>query len=651
MRSSGSMIWLIFIHELRDLLKDKTTILLTIILPITVYPLLMFGMSKMQNFQERQFETSTLEVAVDQTGEWLTPFLRDSEQKVRVVRDLDDPIEAVKSKSIQAYIEMIGTDEPGAALAVVHYNAADELSGRTRRILVDILREAKGAFVEKRISKFGKRYRVEDVLQVEMVDLATDREKSGYLAGKVVPLLTILMILSGASFAAIDLLSGEKERGTLETLLLAPVSRRSIIIGKFLVVFIIATLSAIINLLGVSITFAFNLLDLPLLRGVVFSLGFGEISLILLLTLPLAVFFSAVLMIVASYADTFKEGQYYVLPLTFISIVPALASLLPGIQLNSIISIAPIASIAVASKEVLTGIYRWPWIALTLAANTLYAAVCLRLATRLLERESILPGTRSVVPTAEARLAKQAFYLFAATWLLLYFGGSVFQKDDIIIGLWLTQILVVALPALVFACLNRKPLLDFFALKLPNPMQMLGALFLEGGVFLSIIPLMKLQAWFLPAPSSFMSEFGDAMLDTGYAGWINIFTFAVSAGICEELLFRGAITKALRGKFSTITVILVAGTMFGLFHFNIYRLLPTATIGFVYTYIRLRTGSILPTMILHAIHNGFAVGWGSALGPAFERQIMSLPGILLIITLYFLGWAILRTASTEVKDE
>ncbi|MFC1851010.1 ABC transporter permease subunit/CPBP intramembrane protease [candidate division CSSED10-310 bacterium] len=646
MNKQWAEVWLIFTRELQDLLKDKVIILLAVILPIAIYPLILGGISKLVNVQIKKLAAKEVLVFITGDSDWFRPYLNESKDLITVVTAVNDPLQALHKGEIHLWLDFLAVDQNDPGLVIINYTAANELSRRSVQLVTALLEQCRLQEFNQRFARAGLKVEIQDLTLTELIDISTDREKSGYLAGKIVPVMMILMILSGASFAAVDLISGEKERGTLETLLLAPVRRQSIIQGKFLVVFIIACISAAINLLGIYLTLALHVIEIPLLEDVSFNLGFSEVLLILLFTIPMSVIFSALLMIVASYADTFKEGQYYVLPFVLVSIIPAVPALLPNIELNSIICITPIASLAVAIKEVLMGIYHWPGLILTLVSNVFYAYLSLCIAARILDRETILAGTKRGGYSHQPGLVKEGLALFAIVLFLFYFIGSLMQKDDVIVGLWLSEVLIIALPAVVFLRIYRLPSVAFLKIKGFKASQMLGAFFLEGATFLSVFWFMILQDKFLPVPKSFAEQFSSALLNTGYPLWVNIVTIGLSAGICEELLFRGTLTGVFSQSLSRWKVILLVGLLFGLVHLNIYRLFTTAIIGVVYTYIRLQTDSILPTIILHSIHNMagvYLMSQGAGNFQNVEQYIFTLPGFMAVFVLFFLGWILLRS--------
>ena len=161
----------------------------------------------------------------------------------------------------------------------------------------------------------------------------------------------------GALYPALDLGSGEKERGTLETILSSPANRLDIVLGKVIVVSLSAILSAVIGLLGFFIginTFA----DLPSqLTTVIGEIANVEtVLMVMSLVLPICVFFSSILLGLSIYAKSFKEAQSITSPLSFVIFVPILISLTPGINLDAVTALIPILNVSLATKDIIAGV-------------------------------------------------------------------------------------------------------------------------------------------------------------------------------------------------------------------------------------------------------------------------------------------------------
>ena len=192
--------------------------------------------------------------------------------------------------------------------------------------------------------------------QTEFVNTASMRETIGKLAGGFLPYIFIIFCYMGCMFPAIDLFTGEKERGTIETLLSAPVDRWKILIGKMLVIITAGLLSAILSMVGLFIGIKLagsgvgELIDVALA-----ILSPGTIAALVSMLLPLVVFFAGIMIPATVYAKSFKEAATTLQPLNFVVIMPAAIGMMPGIELNAITALVPILNVTLITKELIAG--------------------------------------------------------------------------------------------------------------------------------------------------------------------------------------------------------------------------------------------------------------------------------------------------------
>ena len=150
----------------------------------------------------------------------------------------------------------------------------------------------------------------------------------------LIPLILVLMTVTGAVYPAIDLTAGERERGTLEMLIAAPVPRVGLLLAKYVAVLAVAILTAMVNLTGMAITSHSTGLNVTLFGGA--GLSLPVVIKVLLLMGLFAAFFSAVLLAITSCARSFKEAQAYIIPLMLMCLVPGVVCLMPGLQFTGV---------------------------------------------------------------------------------------------------------------------------------------------------------------------------------------------------------------------------------------------------------------------------------------------------------------------------
>jgi ABC-type Na+ efflux pump permease subunit len=223
---------------------------------------------------------------------------------------------------------------------------------------------------------------------MQLNPMPRDASRRGFNLAVLVPLVLILMTMTGAVYPAIDLTAGERERGTLEMLMATPISRVGLLAAKYLAVVIVAVLTALVNLLMMAVTFVLfgGWLYSPSELGVSLSM----IPVVLFLVILFAGFYAAVLLVVASFARSFKEAQAYVVPLTLISLVPGLLALLPDLQLDYGTALVPLLNIVLLARDLLSGSSNGGLTLVVVTATVVYGYIALVLASHTFGAETIL---------------------------------------------------------------------------------------------------------------------------------------------------------------------------------------------------------------------------------------------------------------------
>jgi ABC-2 type transport system permease protein/sodium transport system permease protein len=219
-----------------------------------------------------------------------------------------------------------------------------------------------------------------------------DTHRRGFLLAVLVPLVLILMTMTGAVYPAIDLTAGERERGTLEMLMATPISRVGLLAAKYLAVVTVAVLTAIMNLLMMAVTTAvmFAIFGSGLGSPSELGVSLGMIPVVLFLVILFAAFYAAVLLVVAGFARSFKEAQAYIVPLTLVSLVPGLSALLPDLPLNYLTALVPLLNIVLLARDLLSGYSDVGLILVVVAATMVYGYLALVLASRTFGAEAVL---------------------------------------------------------------------------------------------------------------------------------------------------------------------------------------------------------------------------------------------------------------------
>src|SRR5438132_1563695 len=269
----------------------------------------------------------------------------------------------------------------------------DEASRLAAKRLLPVLTRWKQNVRDVRLARrglsadFDDPFEVEDRTKAKAVDeLAAEGILD--LLVRIFPFLLVMWSLAGALYPAVDLCAGEKERGTMETLLISPASRQEIVWGKFLTIWLFSAATALLTLASMGITAS----SFSGLRGHD-MLRPRAILWCVLLALPLSAFFSALCLAVGAYARSSKEGQYYLMPLFLITMPLIFLTLAPGVTLNPFYSLVPVTGVALLMQRLMTAsLDQVPWLYFVpvLLPVVLYSGLALHWAIEQFKREEVL---------------------------------------------------------------------------------------------------------------------------------------------------------------------------------------------------------------------------------------------------------------------
>lgn len=356
--------WIIFRKELMDTLRDKRTIFVMIILPIILMPALLLIVGKVQQFQEEKAHEKKLRFVWIENGN--AENILDSLQNrsdFRLITDVEiDSLESfIQNDSLDIalfpssnYDELLKIEKQ--ASIKIMYKSTESMN-IAREKIDDVLDYYSSKIVSERIAKLELDPHIFEPISVEEKDVATIKEKLGKAIGGLIPYFFVLFCFLGGMYPAIDLGAGEKERGSLETLLSSPANRRDILIGKLGVVICSGLLSAVISLGGLFITLyiAKDFVPEQILNSLLNLVNARMLGLIFLLILPLNIFFGALLLCISIFAKSFKEAQSIANPFLTALIIPMYIGILPGVELTTFTAIMPVLNVTLATKEIVAG--------------------------------------------------------------------------------------------------------------------------------------------------------------------------------------------------------------------------------------------------------------------------------------------------------
>ena len=453
--------------------------------------------------------------------------------------------------------------------------------------------------------------------------------KESNLLATLIPLVLVLMTITGAVYPAIDLTAGERERGTLEAVMASPVPRFAVLLSKYLAVISVACLTAIVNLIAMFTT----LWGSGLIEMVQQGSGtlWGLIPPMLLLLILFSLFFSAVLLALTSYARSFKEAQAYLIPVMLMSLAPAMISLVPGIELKGVLLVVPLVNIVLLARDMLAGDLLIQAAVVSVGVTILYACGALAVAARLFGGDAVMrtseqsiasllrrPDRVSVVPRLEqailllALLIPSYFVVSNGLMLLLRSYGDLLDVSYQLLLNATALILTFGLLPLVSVWWERSRILPSFRIRTAPIGAFLGAILLglgcwafahEAFVIADSLGIGGLSETQVQSAESMVEKMREAPI------WLLLMVFAVTPAVVEELCFRGYFLSGLESVVKPWSAVMSTAIAFGLFHvltgnaLLVERFVPSALMGIIIGWVAYRTGSVLPGMLIHFVHN------------------------------------------------
>jgi sodium transport system permease protein len=678
--SRYSRISTIWRKELVDILRDRRTLIAMVLVPIVLYPALMLG--SVQAF-ELQFsllrqECYNVGVQSDEARRWLRRLIDEdparqelgegmtAEQRVDWAQSPEPPVpgtqpdvplergdqaESMRSgvrhkpppyeihivpdvrQMVTDGVVHIGVlvDGPlppigtgGSTLVTLVFDESETRSNIAAVGLQGIFERANTKIVESRLAKLGRDASFIHPLAVYEQNVASAEKMAGSILGQIVPLILVMMTITGAIYPAIDLTAGERERGTLETLMVAPVPTTDLIAGKFIVVTLIGLLSAVLNLLAVGGTIYLGGLGDLLTRGGDFVFPLEALPCILLLLIPLAVMFSAMLLAVCSFARSFKEAQNYIMPVMIAALIPAVVGVLPGTRLEGPLLVMPVANIVILTRELFLGhidAAAIVWVALT---TTIYAGAAVAVAAKLFGQESVqFADSASIKTVFQRRFFKplatptiaQALLILALVYPLNFFIQQRLMQTGGLLGseryYWaLAAVLIVLFVGLPWLAARymRVNVRTAFRLERPRAAAIVAALCFGCSTWILAHAWFVVQEQWLPMPPPIkqMMQHVTSWLDGSHV-LVVVLLLALVPAVCEELFFRGYVLSGVRGALGKVAAVLLVALVFAIFHQSVFRLVVSAALGLLLGLLVVQWRSVWPAVLAHFLHNGLAV--------------------------------------------
>ena len=668
-----SNVILILTRELRDQARDRRTIFMIAVLPVLLYPLVIYpllGMS-MQFLEKKasrvliagvsglvgredlpplldpddssRFDVALFaEVGQDRLLD-VTPFSDEPTRLSEPVKDVSEQVrELVRdgkydgavvlpvdlAEKLAEFRRAIEAEETAPRVEVkpeIVYSTANEKSQIAFARLYPVLNRWAQRIGETNLEAAGIPADAARPLDVGAADVAGEtRFKGAAIWSKVLPIVLLLWAMTGAFYPAIDLCAGEKERGTLETLLSSPAERSEIVLGKLLTIMVFSIATAGLNLLSMGMTGWLLLSRMP-------NLGTPPIESIAWLTLaliPVAALYSALCLALAAFAKSTKEGQYYLMPLLLISMPLVLIPMTPAAELNLGSALIPVTGIVLLLRNLLEGAY-WESLRYVPVVGLVTVACCvasIRWAVEQFNSEAVLFReserldlglwlknvfrNRQPTPTASAAvvcaisiLVLKVFIELAATQSSTALTFRTFAVQTILL-----QVAVILGPVLILTFSLTTSPIQTLRLRLPHPMAVPAAMLLAVLLHPAIGALHSVITHLYPIGEGMTSQLEKMQgLFASAPLWQALALIALLPAICEELACRGFVLSGFRHLGRKWRAILFSAIFFGAMHGVLQQQINAMVVGVVIGYICVQTGSIWPGVFFHLVNNSIIV--------------------------------------------
>ena len=672
-----SNIKLIFLRELRDQLRDRRTLLTILALPLLLYPLL--GMTYLQMAQFLKTSPTRIWIIGTDNLPESVPLL-DSGKKtfhdqhtsesleslleITVAKRLPD---SITSKNLASHarqeidaenfeVIVYFPNDFVTQLEIFHERVADyrretDSSAKLEQIEVpaptiyintakdksqlglhrveNILKKWRQALVEASFRDSQIPVQAGNPFDIKTIDVAKTASKQAAIWGKILPFFVLVWALAGAFYPAVDLCAGEKERGTLETLLCSPADRREIVWGKMITIMVFSIITALLNLLSLGITGALVFSQISQLSQTPLQVGappLHAIGWLLVALVPISALFSALALSVAAFARSTKEGQYYLMPLLLICMPLMTLSMLPNVELELGTSIIPITGMMLLLRTVVEQQYltALKFVVPVLSVTALCCWLASRWAIAQFNNESVLFNEserwnlrlwwrqlihkRGETPTVGVAISCGLLLLIVRFFTNFLQAEMPDSWSKIVSSTLLLHVGLMLGPTLLFAfVLTRRPSKTFL-LQTTSPTACLLAILLAVTLHPLVMQLTTLIQWVYPMSPEMLPALQSLETLMREARWWQVvLLMALVPAIGEELIFRGFLLSGFRRLGNIWFAMILSSLFFGIIHGILQQSMNAFVIGLIISYLAIKTSSIIPCVLYHLTHNTLSV--------------------------------------------
>ena len=690
--------------EMLDVLRDKKTVVMMLVVPIILYPLIFIGAMQVVAMISSNMEEQNYRIAVDAEdgGDILHELTKyddkwrdkgqESQADVDAVENkaekdedgeteepaytitivdpesIDDYESALQNEELDVYIH--GAMQDGKLQYDVYYISSVTNSSYAMNIVMDVFDEYREELTRGKIKDAGLDiHEILEPIGYQKQDTASNEQSLGSIMGSILPFMLVVSLIMGTMYPAIDTTAGERERGTLETILTLPVTNRQLIVSKFLTVAAIGMVSALLNIvsMGGIAVYMYKVLDMQTdVAG--FDMGkFYPAILVGILTIfAFSLFISALTMCVTSFAKSYKEANNYITPLMLVVMFTGYIGFIPNVELTQTMAMIPVANICLLIKNILVFKIDYMIIAMVLISNIAYAVFAILFLSKIYDSEAILFGDskgglqlfekRENLQKGGVPTASDVWFVVALTIVLVLYVGSMLQLKFGLGGVFGTQLIILLVP-LAVVLYTKKDIRQTYGFRGAKPTGFLGAFFVILGMYPLNIVLSYILILLFPQSADNVVTTFSAIMDGNV---VSVFlVIALAPAICEEMLFRGLIYNSMKARYRVPVAIGIVAVLFGIYHMSLVKFIPTGLLGLVLCYVAYKTDSIFPSMMMHFLNNAASVAVSyypekiENLFPILYKESMSVSDALIFsgvgLVLLGIGGAMLRGKNVSGK--
>jgi len=644
-------------RDLLESLRDRRTLFITLFLPMLMYPIVAVSsaVGVRTAIREREDAPSRTRMSIVVSGDESNDFV----SRIERLQQSGDPatwpsklrVEATSPKRARALLEagradlwidlaagLVPTlDETGMARFVATLPSSRPTSPVIREqcgaVLGAVVREAR----RSRLEKAGLPAAVIDPPEISFIDLfgkptlPVQQLGNATLVGAILMLLAVLT-LTGGYYPAVDAIAGEKERGTIETLLIAPCRPWEFAFGKFVSVFVVTMLTLFSNILSIGMTAAVTQRLLPAHLSLVPRQSAVGVAIALASFTALAAIGTALCLAVTAWSKSTKEAQHSLTPVIIVVSLLSGLAMGPSATASSVLAAVPFSGQVVVAKEaVLVGQAESPLraaaallgpLVVTLVSAGLVVAMLVRATASFLVDEEVLfrgpdaadgilsrPAFRPL-PTVPQAIAPAAAAV-AGLWYL-----QAIVPDDLLVAIPVQQAVSLAIPLLALAWWQRVDLRRTLRLSLPAKGRSLwtsvaGAALVGIGLF--VVGAAAVLVLVGESGSVEMRALAARLIKLVMERpiWMSWLLIAVLPAVCEEIVFRGWVLSGLAGERPDAirrgAAVAAQAAFFAAVHLLPERMPTTFVLGLVVGWMAMATGSLLPGIVCHAAHNSVPI--------------------------------------------